>query len=387
MTVSSRRRHKFFLAGLRWLVFFFWCALGLQVFFVARIAMMRYVDPGSTAFQRSELGRISHKYSSFRWSQKWVDRPKLPAHIQRAVIASEDDIFASHTGVQWEALERAWSKNARAEAKAQAKNQSPKVVGGSTITQQLAKNLFLSGERTFFRKAQELVLTLVLVFAGVATITELQEQVALFSQNYEALQLDELPLTLLVLSLGLWWFAWRRTQEAHAQLQERSRSELKVQELLQHKSDLLQRLYTAKEDERLALARELHDEMGQTSTAIRTEVAVLQRIGRLHPEADESVKRIAESAQHLSQMTRQMLHRLRPPALDSMGLEQALMTLCDNWQNSTQNLCEFKTSALPEGLNDYACVTVYRIVQEALTNVTRHAHAKHVRVQLTLDSQ
>jgi len=232
-----------------------------------------------------------------------------------------------------------------------------------------------------------LVLLLVLVFAGVATITELQEQVALFSQNYEALQLDELPLTLLVLSLGLWWFAWRRTQEAHAQLQERSRSELKVQELLQHKSDLLQRLYTAKEDERLALARELHDEMGQTSTAIRTEVAVLQRIGRLHPEADESVKRIAESAQHLSQMTRQMLHRLRPPALDSMGLEQALMTLCDDWQQNTQTVCEFKTSTLPEGLNDYACVTVYRIVQEALTNVTRHAHAKHVRVQLTLDSQ
>ncbi|MDP5116837.1 MAG: sensor histidine kinase [Burkholderiaceae bacterium] len=236
-------------------------------------------------------------------------------------------------------------------------------------------------------KDLSLVLIVVLVFAGVATMTELQEQVALFSQNYEALQLDELPLTLLVLSLGLWWFAWRRTQEAQAQLQERSRSELKVQELLQHKSDLLQRLYTAKEDERLALARELHDDMGQTSTAIRTEVAVLQRIGRLHPEADESVKRIGESAQHLSQMTRQMLHRLRPPALDSMGLEQALMTLCDNWQQNTQTVCEFKLPTLPEGLNDYACVTVYRIVQEALTNVTRHAHAKHVRVQLTLDSQ
>ena len=162
MTLSSHRRHPLLLAGLRWRVFVFWCALGLQVFFVARIAMMRYVDPGSTAFQRSELGRISLKYSAVRWSQKWVNRPKLPVHIQRAVIASEDDIFASHTGVQWEALERAWSKNARAEAKAQAKNQTPKVVGGSTITQQLAKNLFLSGERTFFRKAQELVLTVVL---------------------------------------------------------------------------------------------------------------------------------------------------------------------------------------------------------------------------------
>jgi glucose-6-phosphate-specific signal transduction histidine kinase len=237
-------------------------------------------------------------------------------------------------------------------------------------------------------KDLSLVLIVVLVFAGVATITELQEQVALFSQNYEAVQLDELPLTLLVLSLGLWWFAWRRSQEAHAQLQERISSELKVQELLQHKSDLLQRIYTAKEDERLALARELHDDMGQTSTAIRTEVAVLQRIGRLHPEADASVKRISESAQHLSQMTRQMLHRLRPPALDSMGLEQALIALCEVWQNSNQkSLCEFNASALPEGLNDYACVTVYRIVQEALTNVTRHANAKHVKVQLTLYEQ
>ena len=162
MTVTSRRRHLFLLAGLRWLVFFFWCALGLQVFFVARIAMMRYVDPGSTAFQRSELGRLSQKYPAVRWSQQWIDHPKLPVHIQRAVIASEDDTFASHTGIQWEALERAWSKNARAEAKAQAKNQTPKVVGGSTITQQLAKNLFLSGERTFFRKAQELILTMAL---------------------------------------------------------------------------------------------------------------------------------------------------------------------------------------------------------------------------------
>ena len=240
---------------------------------------------------------------------------------------------------------------------------------------------------TQLRKDLSLIAVLVLAFWVLASMSELSEQVSIFSQRYEKIQLDELPLTLLVLSIGLIWFAWRRTQEAHAQLQERSRSELKVQELLQHKSDLLQRLYTAKEDERLALARELHDEMGQTSTAIRTEVAVLQRIGRLHPEADESVKRIAESAQHLSQMTRQMLHRLRPPALDSMGLEQALMSLCDNWQNSTQNVCDLKTSALPEGLNDYACVTVYRIVQEALTNVTRHANAKHVRVQLTLNTQ
>lgn len=157
-----RQRHPVLRAGWRWLMLLLWCGLGLQVFFIGRIAMMRYVDPVSTAFQRSELWRINHKQPHQRWSQRWVGHEKLPLQVRRAVIASEDDIFATHTGVQWDALERAWSKNARAQARAQERNQTPKVVGGSTITQQLAKNLFLSGERTFFRKAQELVLTLAL---------------------------------------------------------------------------------------------------------------------------------------------------------------------------------------------------------------------------------
>ncbi len=161
MTVTQQR-HPFLRACVQWLFLVFWCAIGLQVFFIGRIAMMPFIDPGSTAFQRSEAWRISHKYREMHWSQHWVSHDKLPAHAKRAVIASEDDVFATHTGVQWEALERAWSKNARAQAKAQAQNQAPKVVGGSTITQQLAKNLFLSGERTLFRKAQELVLTIAL---------------------------------------------------------------------------------------------------------------------------------------------------------------------------------------------------------------------------------
>lgn len=155
-------RHPFWQAGLRWLILLILCALGLQVYFVGRIFLMRYADPASTAFQRSEVWRLSHKHHGLHWSQRWVSLDKFPSQIQRAVIASEDDTFATHTGVQWAALERAWNKNSRAQARAQARNQTPKVVGGSTITQQLAKNLFLSGERTLFRKIQELILTLAL---------------------------------------------------------------------------------------------------------------------------------------------------------------------------------------------------------------------------------
>jgi two-component system sensor histidine kinase UhpB len=227
-----------------------------------------------------------------------------------------------------------------------------------------------------------LVAGIVAVFWVVASVTELFERVAQFSQSYEALQLDELPLTLLVLSLGMAWYGWRRTLEAQTEVAERIRSEHTVQELLEHNSDLLQRLFTAEEDERRALARELHDDMGQTSTAIRTEVAVLQRSGGLNEEAQASAKRIGDSAQHLSNITRHMLQRLRPAVLDSMGLAHALTSLCDNWQVSSHITCHLTVQDLPDNLNDYTSVTLYRIVQEALTNVARHSQATQVNVRV-----
>ena len=89
---------------------------------------------------------------------------RISDHLKRAVIASEDSGFPDHDGVDWQAMEKAWEKNEQAAARAATRpNAKPaKIVGGSTITQQLAKNLFLSGERTLLRKGQEFVLTLML---------------------------------------------------------------------------------------------------------------------------------------------------------------------------------------------------------------------------------
>jgi monofunctional biosynthetic peptidoglycan transglycosylase len=146
--------------------------LALQLFFVARIAVMAVVDPESTAFQRSEAYLVARNTGTLKWRQQWVPYDELPDTLKRAVIASEDASFAEHDGVDMEALEKAWDKNAKAEqraaqsasrlAPAKAASRPVKIVGGSTITQQLAKNLFLSGERTLLRKGQELVLTLLL---------------------------------------------------------------------------------------------------------------------------------------------------------------------------------------------------------------------------------
>ncbi len=149
--------------------------LALQVVFAARIALMAVVDPQSTPFQRSEAWRLLIEKQQVLWSQDWVDSNKLPASVKRAVIASEDAGFVYHAGFEWDAIEGAWDKNQKAQdaaeraQKRQAKNQRtgkrpstskmPKIVGGSTISQQLAKNLFLSGERTLPRKLQEMLLT------------------------------------------------------------------------------------------------------------------------------------------------------------------------------------------------------------------------------------
>jgi monofunctional glycosyltransferase len=153
----------------RWLLLCVLALLALQLYFVLRIAAMAVLAPQSTAFERSEAWRIVTEKGELPWRQEWVDYAQISDHLKRAVIASEDDGFSQHDGVDWEALEKAWAKNAKAEQRAEQRasqgkpsTKPPKIVGGSTITQQLAKNLFLSGERTLLRKGQEFMLTMLL---------------------------------------------------------------------------------------------------------------------------------------------------------------------------------------------------------------------------------
>jgi monofunctional biosynthetic peptidoglycan transglycosylase len=138
--------------------------LCLQVFFVGRIAIMALIAPESTSFERSQAWQIANAKGGLPWRQEWVPYAQIPDNLKRAVISSEDDGFATHDGVDWDAMEKAWAKNSKAEQRAGQMKiaKPPKVVGGSTITQQLAKNLLLSGERNLLRKGQELVLTLLL---------------------------------------------------------------------------------------------------------------------------------------------------------------------------------------------------------------------------------
>ncbi len=154
----------------QWLGLCLLAALGLQLFFVLRVLSMNWLAPESTAFQRSQIWQIVQRTGQLPWRQEWQDLKGISKHLQRAVLVSEDDAFANHSGIRWDAVEKAWDKNTQAQARLDRQagrrpdknTPSPKVVGGSTVTQQLAKNLFLSGERTMLRKGQEMLITLTL---------------------------------------------------------------------------------------------------------------------------------------------------------------------------------------------------------------------------------
>jgi len=157
-------------ALLQWLWLCLLAALGLQLFFLLRVLAMGWVAPESTSFERSQIWQIVQREHRLPWRQEWAPLSAISKNLQRAVLASEDDVFATHGGIRWDAVENAWNKNAKAQARAEKQaSQRPgkttpaaKVVGGSTITQQLAKNLFLSGERNLVRKGQEMLITLML---------------------------------------------------------------------------------------------------------------------------------------------------------------------------------------------------------------------------------
>lgn len=155
--MTSARR----LAGVLWraVALLALALLALQLAFLARIASMAVADPRSTTFQRSEAWRLLGSAKAPPWRQAWVDDTAIAKHLKRAVIASEDAGFIDHAGVDWEAVEKARGRNQRAQQLAQVRARPARLRGGSTITQQLAKNLLLSGERTVLRKAQELLLT------------------------------------------------------------------------------------------------------------------------------------------------------------------------------------------------------------------------------------
>ncbi|NNL99435.1 MAG: HAMP domain-containing protein [Gammaproteobacteria bacterium] len=162
---------------------------------------------------------------------------------------------------------------------------------------------------------------------------------------------------------------------------------------LQHadaeKSRIARQGLSIQEDERRALARELHDEMGQSISAIKAvAVSIRQNIAEREPEAAGSARTIEQISSDVYASVRGMMSRLRPGVLDELGLVSALQEMVDAWNaHHDDTFCRFNAEIDGLVLDRDAEINVYRIVQEALTNVARHAAADTVSVALSVGGQ
>ena len=219
---------------------------------------------------------------------------------------------------------------------------------------------------------------------ALAAALELRERADHWLDRFESFQADELPFAFIMLASGLAWYALRRRRETLAELQWREQTDTHTRALLAHNRELARQLITVQENERLALARELHDELGQSCSAIRVEMACIRRSA--HGDRAgvlAAAARADAAAQGLYEGVRGLLRRLRHADLDTLGLVAALQGLCDAFGERGGPACILTTEGLDgQPLPDAVNIALYRVGQEALSNVLRHAAASRVRVVL-----
>ncbi len=174
---------------------------------------------------------------------------------------------------------------------------------------------------------------------------------------------------------------WRALEEANATLEARVEArtlELRARE--RQLSELSARLVAVQEEERARLSRDLHDELGQVLTGLRLRLTSLDAVARTAPKAAADLDAALAAVDHAVEEVRRLAHRLRPPALDALGLPAALRAHAERWAEAAQLRVDLAVGDVqPEpALGD----VLFRVAQEALTNVARHASARTVRVEL-----
>ncbi len=162
----------------------------------------------------------------------------------------------------------------------------------------------------------------------------------------------------------------------------------KLRESQKENFALIQHTLTIQEDERQHLAQELHDELGQSLTAIKVMTATIAKANDLKNQlVSQSSSSIIEVCDHLIKVVRSMMQQLHPLTLTELGLKEALHDLVDNWQTRSLNLhidfyCDENLEMCPKSFD----IHIFRIVQESLTNIFRHAKASYASIDLRVDS-
>jgi signal transduction histidine kinase len=221
------------------------------------------------------------------------------------------------------------------------------------------------------------------IMAIVCVQFDVSEALRRWTAPWERFQLDELPAVLVVLAVGLAWFAARRYVEAGRELRRRELAETRLEAALSNNRRLSQQYVRLQESERKSLARELHDELGQYLNVIKLD-AVGIRDGHLSGTVlRERAEAIVANCNHIHTSLTALIRQLRPVGLDDLGLEAALEHCVDTWR---PRLAAVKLDLTVSGdladLGEALTLTVYRVIQEGLNNIAKHAAAGRVSLKV-----
>jgi len=188
----------------------------------------------------------------------------------------------------------------------------------------------------------------------------------------------------LVVAISLIWFSSRRYFEAKRQLRLRRTAEAQLEQALAENKRLAQQYVDMRENERKALARDLHDELGQYLNAIKLDAVSIRESMTAPPGTHDLSRAMIANIDRVYDVVTGLIRQLRPVGFDDLGVAAALEHCVDDWRSRLPlTAIELSTTGDFETLDETRGLVLYRLVQEALTNIARHAHATRVEIRIT----
>lgn len=240
-----------------------------------------------------------------------------------------------------------------------------------------------AGRKISARRDIVLIIVVAVTAAFVCVKLNLSEALLNWTRPFERLQLDELPAVLLVVAISLIWFSSRRYFEANRQLRLRRTAEAQLAAALAENKRLAQQYVDMQEYERKALARDLHDELGQYLNAIKLDAVSIRESTAAHPGVYDVARAMIANIDRVYGVVTGLIRQLRPVGFDDLGVTAALEHCINDWRSRLPlTRIELSITGDFETLDETRGLVLYRLVQEALTNIARHAHATRVEIQI-----
>jgi two-component system sensor histidine kinase UhpB len=241
-----------------------------------------------------------------------------------------------------------------------------------------------TGRKMAARRDAALIAVISIAAAIICVKLDLSEALLGWTRLHERLQLDELPALLLVVACCLVWFSARRYSEARDQLVMRRATEARLAESLAENQRLAQQYVDLQEYERKALARDLHDELGQYLNVIKLDaVSIRDAASSGNDVAGNAARAVIENVDRVYGVVSSLIRQLRPVGFDELGIAAALENCVNDWRaRLPEAVIELSIDNGFDDPNEIRALALFRLVQEALTNVARHSRATRVGIRV-----